>query len=148
MFTVCNRVAELGRMYACAIIRKAHGVQNLTEVRIPWVPRRSVHIVGDAATHEPKRGSRVQGVLVQRSKHGDPCVMDPKDLGLYTKVALGHVVQRQVMRLMVDFSKCRLALEMMFEGIDACQSLGGIECIEADGVPCKCIGIEVVSAVA
>ena len=97
------------------------------------MPKRSVYVVGSAAEKPPKRGTRVQGVLVQRSKHGDPSVMQPKDLGLFNKVAVGRVVQRQVMRLGADFGKCRLALEMAFEGIDASQSLGGIECIDTDG---------------
>jgi Pre-mRNA 3'-end-processing endonuclease polyadenylation factor C-term len=107
--------------------------QNGADVRIPFAPKRAVYVVGDAATKSPKLGDRVHGVLVQRSQHGDPCVMAPKDLGLYNKVAVGRVVQRQVMRLGAGFGKCRLALEMTFEGIDAAQSLGGIECIAADG---------------
>ena len=108
-------------------------MQNGSEVKIPCAPRRSVYIVGDAAMQPPKRGARVHGVLVQRGKHGDPQVMAPSDLGLYNKVSVGRVVQRQVMRLGVDFGRCRLALEMLFEGIDAAQSLGGIECVDGDG---------------
>ena len=108
-------------------------MQNATEVLIPCTPKRSVYVVGDLATNPPKKGARLQGILVQRTKYGDPSVMAPKDLGLYTKVATARLLQRQVMRLQVPFEKCRLALELMFEGIDATQSLGGIECLAADG---------------
>lgn len=108
-------------------------VQNLTDVRIPWTPRRTVHVVGHAAMQPPKRGTRVQGVLVQRAQHGTPCVMQPPDLGLYNKVGIGRLVQRQVMQLRVEFSKCRLALEMVFDGIDGAQALGGLDGFSGDG---------------
>jgi hypothetical protein len=96
------------------------------------MPRRTVYVVGDAAENPPKRGCRVQGVLVHRSKQDAPSVMAPKDLGKFTKVAAGSVVHRQFMRLHTDFSGCRLALEVMFEGIDAQQALGGVESMHDD----------------
>ena len=108
-------------------------LQNLSEVRIPFTPRRTVYVVGEAAEQPPKRGARIQGVLVHRSKHGEPSVMAPSDLGHYTKVSTGTVTQRQTMRLLTDFGKCRLALEVTFEGIDARQDFGGIESLTADG---------------
>lgn len=117
-------------------------LQNLEGVRIPFTPRRTVYVVGDAAENPPKRGARIQGVLVHRSKQDAPSVMAPKDLGQFTKVAVGSVTHRQFMRLHTDFSKCRLALEVMFEGIDARQDLGGVEILDEPSsapLPLQCV---------
>jgi hypothetical protein len=111
-------------------------VQNLSDVTVPFVPRRTVHVVGRAAERVPKAGERIQGIMVQRQKGGDASVMAPEDLGVYNKVATGRILQRQVMPLQTGFTQCRLALEMMFEGIDASQAMGGVECLQADGALC------------
>jgi hypothetical protein len=86
-----------------------------------------VHVVGSAAEHPPKVGDKVAGVTVQRKAAEAMRVMAPEDLGVYNKVSVGTIIQRQHMALSASFSKCRLALEVMFEGIDAEQALGGIE---------------------
>jgi hypothetical protein len=102
-------------------------MQNLTDVRIPFIPRRMVHVVGSAAEVPPNVGDKVQGITVQRKSAGAMRVMAPEDLGVYNKVSVGQIIQRQHMALQTSFAKCRLALEVMFEGIDARQALGGIE---------------------
>jgi hypothetical protein len=86
-----------------------------------------VHVVGTAAEHPPKVGDKVAGVTVQRKAAEAMRVMTPEDLGVYNKVSVGNIVQRQHMALSANFSKCRLALEVMFEGIDAEQAMGGVE---------------------
>ena len=102
-------------------------MQNLTDVEIPFIPRRLVHVVGTAAEHPPKAGDKVQGITVQRTAAEAMRVMRPDDLGVYNKVSVGQIIQRQHMELSTSFSKCRLALEVMFEGIDAEQAMGGVE---------------------
>ena len=102
-------------------------VQNLIDVEIPFIPRRLVHVVGTAAEHPPKVGDKVQGITVQRRAAGAMRVMTPEDLGVYNKVSVVHIIQRQHMALSTAFSKCRMSLEVMFEGIDAEQAMGGIE---------------------
>lgn len=102
-------------------------------VQLGFVPRRSVRVVGQLAEQPLQEGSRVQGVLVQRNKHSDASVVAPDDLGQYTKVARAQIVQRQLLQLQSDFDSCRLALEMMFEGIEGDQAMGGVECMDHEG---------------
>jgi Pre-mRNA 3'-end-processing endonuclease polyadenylation factor C-term len=102
-------------------------VQNLSDVTIPFIPRRMVHVVGTLAEHLPKVGDKVAGITVQRKAAEAMRVMTPEDLGVYNKVSVGNIIQRQHMALSASFSKCRLALEVMFEGIDAEQDMGGVE---------------------
>lgn len=128
-----HQCAHTCHMHACMSV--AATVQNLNKVSISFKPQRMVHIVGSAAETPPKVGQRVAGVTVQRGTAGDMRVMAPSDLGVYNKVAVGRIVQRQVMPLSVSFARCRLALEVLFEGIDAQQAMGGIECLRSEGVP-------------
>lgn len=114
-------------------------MQNLNKVEVSFKPQRMVHIVGSAAETLPKVGDKVSGVTVQRATAGDMRVMAPADLGVYNKVAAGRIVQRQVMPLAVSFARCRLALEVMFEGIDAQQAMGGVECLQTTGAPCSAV---------
>lgn len=93
-----------------------------------------VHVVGAAAEQQPKVGDKVQGITVQRKAAEAMRVMTPEDLGVYNKVSVGQIIQRQHMALTTKFSKCRLALEVMFEGIDAEQAMGGVEG-SGSGVP-------------
>lgn len=114
-------------------------MQNLNKVAVSFKPERMVHIVGSAAEAAPKKGDKVCGVTVQRATAGDMRVMAPADLGVYNKVAVGRIVQRQVMPLAVSFARCRLALEVMFEGIDAQQAMGGVECLQTSGALCYAV---------
>lgn len=69
-----------------------------------------VHVVGEAAENPPKVGDKVQGITVQRKSAEAMRVMTPDDLGVYNKVSVGQIIQRQHMALSTNFSKCRCSL--------------------------------------
>lgn len=68
---------------------------------------------------KPLRPSGVaRGVLVRQAGGFGQQLLHADDLPRYTKLLKGRVTQRQAISVDVPFSVVRLALEVMFEGVE------------------------------
>eukprot|EP00192_Tetraselmis_astigmatica_P006958 CAMPEP_0117682844 /NCGR_PEP_ID=MMETSP0804-20121206/19958_1 /TAXON_ID=1074897 /ORGANISM="Tetraselmis astigmatica, Strain CCMP880" /LENGTH=721 /DNA_ID=CAMNT_0005493147 /DNA_START=103 /DNA_END=2265 /DNA_ORIENTATION=- len=97
--------------------RTVHTPRNTQGVQIPCQARRVAKVVGQIAAKAPEAGKPLRGVMVQRGE--ELSILHPDDLVSYTKIRTGKVIQRQALELSQPFSAVRLALEAMFEGVDA-----------------------------
>ncbi|KAK9858462.1 hypothetical protein WJX84_012388, partial [Apatococcus fuscideae] len=111
-----------------------------TETGNPWVvhapkitktvtlfhkPVYPVQVVGQLAERLLQDGSTLQGVLVQQGSQRT--IMAPADLAKFTKLKPGRIKQRMPMPLSIPFSQARLALEVVFEGVEGYFDIGKVE---------------------
>ncbi|KIZ07536.1 Cleavage and polyadenylation specificity factor subunit 3 [Monoraphidium neglectum] len=101
---------------ASGVPRQLHTPKVVQSVSIPAAPRRAAHVVGRLAEGAPKAGDAVRGVLVSRGRRD--LVMHPEDLPAFTKLNTGRVMHKQAIPFAKPFSALRLALEVMFEGVE------------------------------
>lgn len=129
---VHGEATEMGRLkkaleqHAAALgIPRAVYMPKLTQaVMVPHKPRRTAQVVGRLAEKRPAEGQPLRGLLVKRG--GVHTVLHHDDLPRFTKLHPGTVVQRQAMALQRPFSEVRLALELMFEGVQGTGDLGAV----------------------
>lgn len=87
-------------------------------VQIPHRPQHLVKVVGRLADAGlPAVGCRVAGVLVRRG--GLDTLVAPRDLPTYTELRPGRIHHRQALPLTRSFSQVRLAMELVFEGLQS-----------------------------
>lgn len=129
---VHGEATEMGRLkkaleqHAAALgIPRAVYMPKLTQpVMVHHKPRRTARVVGRLADKRPAEGAPLRGLLVKR---GAACeVLHHDDLPRFTKLHPGTVVQRQSLALHRPFTEVRLALEIMFEGVQGTGDLGAV----------------------
>ncbi|KAK9813025.1 hypothetical protein WJX72_007682 [[Myrmecia] bisecta] len=110
--------------------------KNMSETRTLYTPKvtqpvkifhkaqRLAKVVGRMADKPAHQGGVVRGLLVRQG--GSELVMHPDDLPIYTKLHPGRIIQRQAIMLQKPFAEVRLALEVMFEGVEGSGALGGV----------------------
>lgn len=94
--------------------------------QIQHQPQRVVRVAGRLAERPLKVGDTLQGVLVSGPSGGTSgaggaaaqLLLHPDDLPVYTKLHRGRVTQRQTLATDQAWSDIRLALEVMFEGVE------------------------------
>jgi cleavage and polyadenylation specificity factor subunit 3 len=134
---VHGEATEMGRLkkaleqHAAALgIPRAVYMPKLTQpVLVAHKPRRTARVVGRLAEKRRASGSEegtesLRGLLVKRG--GTHTIMHHDDLPRFTKLHPGTVVQRQAIALHRPFSEVRLALELMFEGVQGTGDLGAV----------------------
>ena len=129
---VHGEATEMGRLkkaleqHAAALgIPRAVYMPKLTQaVMVAHKPRRTAQVVGRLAEKRPAEGQPLRGLLVKRG--GTHTVLHHEDLPCFTKLHPGTVVQRQSLALQRPFSEVRLALEIMFEGVQGTGDLGAV----------------------
>lgn len=130
---VHGEAMEMGRLkkaleqHAAALgIPRAVYTPKLTQaVVVPHRPRRLARVVGKLAEKRPSEGQNIRGLMVKRG--GAYTLLHHEDLPKFTKLHPGTVVQRQSLALRRPFSEVRLALELMFEGVQGTGDLGAIQ---------------------
>ena len=130
---VHGEATEMGRLkkaleqHAAALgIPRAVYMPKLTQpVVVPHKPRRTARVVGRLAEKRPAQGQPLRGLLVKRPG-GAYTVLHHDDLPRFTKLHPGTVVHRQALALHRPFSEVRLALELMFEGVQGTGDLGAV----------------------
>ena len=98
--------------------------------RVAHTARRAARVVGRLAEKRPAEGQPLRGLLVRRG--GAAALMHHDDLPRFTTLHPGKVVQRQAVALTRPFQEVRLALELMFEGV---QGAGDLAHVESNGLP-------------
>jgi len=130
---VHGEAAEMGRLkkaleqHAAALgIPRAVYAPKLTQpVIVPHKPRRTARVLGRLAEKRPsENGAPLRGILVKRG--GNHMVVHHEDLPKFTKLHPGTVIQRQALTIYRPFAEVRLALELMFEGIQGTGDLGAV----------------------
>eukprot|EP00195_Chlamydomonas_chlamydogama_P006597 CAMPEP_0202904758 /NCGR_PEP_ID=MMETSP1392-20130828/30978_1 /ASSEMBLY_ACC=CAM_ASM_000868 /TAXON_ID=225041 /ORGANISM="Chlamydomonas chlamydogama, Strain SAG 11-48b" /LENGTH=723 /DNA_ID=CAMNT_0049592553 /DNA_START=19 /DNA_END=2190 /DNA_ORIENTATION=+ len=130
---VHGEATEMGRLKgalergaaALSITRNVFTPKVNQTVQIAHKPLRLVRVVGRLAEKPPHEGQQVQGVLVAplstkgQASTAQTTLMHPDDLPAFTKMYRGRVTQRQAISVgEKPFSDLRLALEVMFEGVE------------------------------
>jgi cleavage and polyadenylation specificity factor subunit 3 len=133
---VHGEATEMGRLkkaleqHAAALgIPRAVYMPKLTQpVLVAHKPRRTARVVGRLAEKRPSTDDgaekSLRGLLVKRG--GTHTIMHQDDLPRFTKLHPGTVVQHQAIALHRPFSEVRLALELMFEGVQGTGDLGAV----------------------
>lgn len=125
---------------ALGITRNLYTPKVAQTVKIAHKPLRTALVIGALAEKVPQPGQMLRGVWV-KTPTGD-LIMDPKELHCFTKLSTGKVKHRQAIALNKPFSEVRLALEVMFEGVEGAGHLpvcsakreGGEQQQEEEGV--------------
>jgi cleavage and polyadenylation specificity factor subunit 3 len=134
---VHGEATEMGRLkkaleqHAAALgIPRAVYMPKLTQpVLVAHKPQRTARVVGRLAAEKRRANGAegehsLRGLLVKRG--GTHKIMHHDDLPRFTKLHPGTVVQRQAIALHRPFSEVRLALELMFEGVQGTGDLGAV----------------------
>ncbi|MEW5299365.1 MAG: hypothetical protein WDW36_002388 [Sanguina aurantia] len=122
---VHGEAVEMGRLKAALersaaalnLPRTVHTPKNNQVVQITHKPARLARLYGRLAERPLKEGQVLRGVLVRDGTHADQ-ILDPEDLPAYTKLFRGRVTQQQVVAVSSPWTDVRLALEVMFEGVE------------------------------
>lgn len=101
--------------------RTLHTPGVTQDALIAFRPRHIATVRGKLADCPPKAGDVLRGVLVQQQ--GQDQVVGPEELSTFTKLAAGKVLHRQAVAINKPFSEIRLALEIMFEGVEGSGAL-------------------------
>ena len=97
-------------------MRTVYNPKNLNSAIIAHKPQYIASVIGRLAEQPAKAGDPLRGVLIgQGYKHS---LMHPDDLSTFTRLSTGKVTHRQAIGLEKPFTDVRLALEIMFEGVD------------------------------
>jgi len=91
-------------------------------VKIQHQPLRVVRVAGSLADKPLQVGAVLQGVLINPLASGtggaaEPLLLHPDDLPTYTRLHRGRVTQRQALATNLPWAKLRLAMEVIFEGV-------------------------------
>ncbi|GFR43562.1 hypothetical protein Agub_g4655 [Astrephomene gubernaculifera] len=108
---------------AAGVAREVYTPVLEQTVAIQHTPDRSVRLQGRLGEKPPREGAVVRGVLVRQAGGFSQQLLHPDDLPAYTKLLKGRVTQRQALSVGVPFSVIRLALEVMFEGVEGAGTL-------------------------
>ncbi|GMH41155.1 hypothetical protein BSKO_09065 [Bryopsis sp. KO-2023] len=73
-------------------------------------------VVGELADKPPIAGRKLKGLLVKEGF--DTTMMHPSDLTTFTGLHTGRITHRQALPFSGSFEDLRLALEMIFDGVD------------------------------
>lgn len=101
---------------AAGIAREVYTPVVQQTVAIEHAPDRSVRLQGRLGEKPPHEAGVVRGVLVRQGFNHQ--LLHPDDLPAYTKLLKGCVTQKQAISVDKPFSAIRLALEVMFEGVE------------------------------
>ncbi|KAF8069419.1 CPSF73-I [Scenedesmus sp. PABB004] len=96
--------------------RTLHTPKTDSSIFIPFAHTHTTRVRGRLAEAPPKAGAALRGVLVAQG--GADELLHPADLATFTKLTAGKVLHRQAVAVSKPFSEVRLALEVMFEGIE------------------------------
>eukprot|EP00879_Flechtneria_rotunda_P030549 GHRR01033195.1.p1 GENE.GHRR01033195.1~~GHRR01033195.1.p1 ORF type:complete len:643 (+),score=196.64 GHRR01033195.1:256-2184(+) len=96
--------------------RALHTPKTDSSIYIPFQPKHVAHVRGRLAVQPAKPGQALRGVLVQQA--GLDQILHPDDLSTFTELTAGKVIHRQAVAINKPFQDIRLALEVMFEGIE------------------------------
>lgn len=130
---VHGEAAEMGRLKkaleqhaaALGIPRSVYAPRLTQPVIVPHRPKRTARVLGRLAEKRPaENGAPLRGLLVK--KGGNYMVVHHEDLPKFTKLHPGTVIQRQALTIYRPFAEVRLALELMFEGIQGTGDLGAV----------------------
>ena len=138
---VHGEATEMGRLKkaleqhasALGIPRQVYMPKLTQPVLVHHKPKRTARVVGRLAAEKRNCSSGpIQGVLVSKRPTNNFTLLHHDDLPIYTKLHPGTVVQRQSLALQerTSFSDIRLALELMFEGIQGTGDLGAVTCVD------------------
>ncbi|KXZ41549.1 hypothetical protein GPECTOR_400g230 [Gonium pectorale] len=111
--------------------------------QIEHKPDRSVRLQGRLGEKPPREGAVVRGVLVRQAGGFGQQLLHPDDLPAYSRLLKGRVSQRQALSVDVPFSVIRLALEVMFEGVEGAGTLPVASLQGADGKAGEVLGVVV-----
>lgn len=106
---------------------------NAPLLQVEHKPDRSVRLQGRLGEKPPREGAAVRGVLVRQGGGFATQLLAPSDLPRYTKLLKGSVTQRQAISVDVPFTAIRLALEVMFEGVEGAGTLPVATAPDAEG---------------
>ncbi|GIL46994.1 hypothetical protein Vafri_3840 [Volvox africanus] len=108
---------------AAGLAREVYTPVLQQTVAIGHQPDRSVRLQGRLGEKPLRSDDVVRGVLVRQAGGFGQQLLHPDDLPRYTKLLKGRVTQRQAISVDVPFSVIRLALEVMFEGVEGAGTL-------------------------
>ncbi|KAF6258928.1 beta-lactamase-like protein [Scenedesmus sp. NREL 46B-D3] len=96
--------------------RALHTPKTDSSIYIPFTQQHTAAVRGRLADEPAKAGQALRGVLVQQGAIDQ--ILHPEDMSTFTKLTVGKVMHRQAVAVSKPFSEVRLALEVMFEGIE------------------------------
>ncbi|GIL98418.1 hypothetical protein Vretimale_3784 [Volvox reticuliferus] len=108
---------------AAGLAREVYTPVLQQTVAIEHQPDRSVRLQGRLGEKPLRSSDVVRGVLVRQAGGFGQQLLHPDDLPRYTKLLKGRITQRQAISVDVPFSVIRLALEVMFEGVEGAGTL-------------------------
>lgn len=109
------------------IPRSVYTPAILQTVKVTREPLRVVRVAGQLAEKPPHVGQHLKGIMVSgpagtgaagSGAAPQQLLLHPNDLHAYTRLHRGRVTQRQALATDRPFSALRLALEVMFEGVE------------------------------
>ncbi|CAL5219351.1 g1167 [Coccomyxa viridis] len=100
-------------------------------VHITHPAQHTIRVAGSLAQKKARAGAALQGVLVQQG--GRHTVVAAQDLPAYTSLHPGRILQRQILSLRKPFAEVRLALEIIFEGVQGASDVGTVQATSAAG---------------
>ncbi|PNW75066.1 hypothetical protein CHLRE_12g498050v5 [Chlamydomonas reinhardtii] len=118
---------------AAGVAREVYTPILAQTVAVEHKPDRSVRLQGRLGEKPPREGAAVRGVLVRQGGGFATQLLAPSDLPRYTKLLKGSVTQRQAISVDVPFTAIRLALEVMFEGVEGAGTLPVATAPDAEG---------------
>ncbi|WIA30437.1 hypothetical protein OEZ86_000521 [Tetradesmus obliquus] len=96
--------------------RTLHTPKTDSSIFIPFTQQHTAAVRGRLAEQPAKAGQALRGVLVHQGAADQ--ILHPEDMSTFTKLTVGKVMHRQAVAMSKPFSEVRLALEVMFEGIE------------------------------
>lgn len=104
------------RAAALDLPRNVYTPKDVQPVQIEFHPEHVAKVMGRLSEKQPRSGDHLRGVLVRKAY--TDTLLHPEDLPTYTKLYTGRVLHKQAIALEKPFSNVRLALEVMFEGVE------------------------------
>jgi cleavage and polyadenylation specificity factor subunit 3 len=127
------RLAKALEQHAAALgmTRAVYTPGNTQPVLVAHHARRMARAAGRLASKAPAPGAALRGLLVEQGGGGGvgagrALLLHHDDLPRFTRLHPGTVVQRQAVALQRPFGEVRLALEVMFEGVQGTGDLGSV----------------------